>query len=304
MSWFVIALLGYFTLSLVSISDKFILSKKLATPAVFVFYTTVPLLVLFVTLFFNVKFLPKEGMFLAAVSGLSLLFGFWAMYKGFLKSEVSHAGPLLGAAIPTFVFLISVGLMNEILTEKQLIACIFLIFGSLLISFEQSPEHSGWHRGFLWIIISGAFFAVSHVAAKYLYDVYGFLSGLVWTRGLSGFFGLILLATPSVRIEICSWFKKEGCSSETAKNEKKIWLILFNKIFGVIGVLLIQLATALGSVSLVNAMAGVQFGLLVILVGILSLFFPRIFKEEYNKLEIVQEAIAVVVIGIGLGLLL
>lgn len=304
MSWFVIALFGYLVLAGVSISDKFILSKKLATPAVFVFYTTVPLLILFATLFFDVKFLPDEGIFWAGISGLSLLFGFWTMYKGFLKSEVSHAGPLLGAVIPSFVFLISVGFLNETLTEKQVLACFLLILGSLLISFEKSKDHSGWHRGFLWIIVSGALFAVSHVTAKQLYDVYDFVSGLVWTRGLSGLFGLALLLTPSVRAEICSWFKNKKCSSETVKDDKKIWLILFNKIFGVVGVLLIQLATALGSVSVVNAMAGAQFGLLVVVVGILSLFYPKIFKEEYSKLEIVQEVIAVLVIGVGLGMLI
>ncbi|MDO9509960.1 MAG: hypothetical protein Q7J14_01580 [Candidatus Magasanikbacteria bacterium] len=303
MSWFIIALLGYLVLALVSISDKFILSKKLATPAVFVFYSTAPLVLLFLSLFFGIKFLPSSGMFWAVVSGLCLLFGFWTMYKGFLASEVSHAGPMLGAVIPIGVLFLSIGIGNEILTDKQLLACLFLILGSLLISFEKSKLHSGWHRGFLWIILSGILFAISHVSAKYLYDTYGFTSGLVWTRGFSGLFGLVLLLTPSVCNEICSWFKK-SVKEEKDKKNNKISLILFNKIFGVIGVLLVQFAIALGSVSLVSVLSGAQFGIVVILVAFLSLFYPKIFKEEYTKLEVVQEVLAVLIIGVGLSLLI
>jgi len=303
MSWFLVALLGYFVLAGVVISDKFILSKKLATPAVFVFYSTVPLLVLFLSLFFKVEILSGWGLLLAAVSGLGLLSGFWTMYKGFFKSEVSHAGPLLGAVMPIFVLAISYGFLGEVLSDKQLIACFLLICGSFLISFEKSAQHNGWHRGFAWIILSGLLFAISHVAAKYLYDVYGFTAGLVWSRGMSGFFGLALIFLPSVRAEIKSWFEKKE-KDLLQQNKNKLSLIIFNKIFGLIGVFLVQLAVALGSVTIVNAMAGAQFGLLIILVALLSRFYPKIFKEQYSKLEIIQEIIAVVVIGMGLGMLI
>lgn len=303
MSWFLIALLGYFILAGVSVSDKFILSKKLATPAVFVFYSTVPLLILFFSLFFKVAILSGVGLFWAAISGLSLLFGFWTMYKGFLASEVSHAGPLLGAVMPIFVLIVSYFFLGEVLSDKQLAACFLLICGSFLISFEKSVQYNGWHRGFAWIILAGFLFAVSHVAAKYLYDIYGFTAGLVWSRGMSGIFGLALIFLPSVRTEIQSWFEKKE-KDLSQQNKNKLSLIVFNKTFGLVGVFLVQLAVALGSVTIVNAMAGAQFGLLIILVAGLSIFYPKIFKEEYSKLEIVQEIIAVVVIGVGLGMLI
>lgn len=269
MSWFIIALIGYFVLALVSVSDKFILSEKLATPAIFVFYSTAPLLVLFLSLFFGIEIFSGMGLFWAVISGLSLVFGFWAMYRGFLGSEVSHAGPLLGAVMPFFVLIISFGFLGEVLSSNQLLACFLLICGSFLISFEKSAKHSGWHMGFAWIILAGFMFAISHVTAKYLYDCYGFLPGLVWTRGMSGFFGLFLIMLPSVRTEIFGWFKKEKAKS---KNKNKAWLISLNKTFGIIGVFLVQLAIAWGSVTIVNAMAGVQFGLLVMIVGLLSFF--------------------------------
>lgn len=303
MSWFLIALLGYFILAGVSVSDKFILSKKLATPAVFVFYSTVPLLILFFSLFFKVDILSGLGLFWATISGLGLLFGFWTMYKGFFKSEVSHAGPLLGAVMPIFVLVVSYFFLGEVLSDKQLAACFLLVCGSFLISFEKSVQHNGWHRGFAWIILAGFSFAVSHVAAKYLYDIYGFTAGLVWSRGMSGIFGLVLVFLPSVRTEIQSWFEKKE-KDLSQQNTNKLSLIVFNKTFGLIGVFLVQLAVALGSVTIVNAMAGAQFGLLIILVALLSRFYPKIFKEEYSRLEIVQEIIAVITIGVGLAMLI
>ena len=33
-------------------------------------------------------------------------------------------------------------------------------------------------------------------------------------------------------------------------------------------------------------------------------FYPKIFKEEYSRVEIVQESLAVFIIGVGLALLI
>ena len=81
-------------------------------------------------------------------------------------------------------------------------------------------------------------------------------------------------------------------------------LIVTDKVLGVVAVVLIQYAIAVGSVTLVNALAGVQYAFLVVVVGLLSAFSPRLFKEEYRRGEMAQEAFAVFIIGVGLALLI
>ena len=84
----------------------------------------------------------------------------------------------------------------------------------------------------------------------------------------------------------------------------KLTLVMVDKFLAVVSLVLVQYAIFLGSVTVVNALAGVQYAFLLILVGIMSRFFPSRFREEYSKTEVVQEIISVIIIAIGLVFLL
>ena len=152
-----------------------------------------------------------------------------------------------------------------------------------------------------WGIIAGLFFAISHVAVKYSYDAYGFFNGFVWTKLPIGIFGAMLLLSPTVR---AIFNKKTKTTSEKAVSRKRSALIAVNISLGVAGSILLQYAMALGSVSLVNALAGVQYAMLIVVVALMSKFFPKIIKESFTRKEIIQKAVAVFIISIGLFLLL
>jgi drug/metabolite transporter (DMT)-like permease len=296
--WLTVAIIGYLLLSSVSILDKFILSNRSMKPIVFVFYSSIFLLPLALLLPFGVNWLNGGDWWTAIISGMVFCLAMWAFYIAFAKSEVSHVGPLVGAAVPIFTLILNQFFLKEIFTGAQLYAMIFLIVGCLLISFEKSRAHNGWHSGFLWGILAGLLFAISHVTAKLIYIDYGFYTGFVWTRLFIAIPGVLLLFWPMVRKSL---FVKKIKTKE--KFSSNVVLVSINKILAVVGVLLVQYAIASGSVSVVNALGGIQFGMVVILVAFLSYFFPKLFKEEYCVGEIVQEILAVALIGFGLYLL-
>lgn len=298
--WLIVALLGSVVLAVVGIMDKFILTKSVAKPVVYAFYSTVFVLPIFLLLFFGVKF-PSSvfDWVMVVASGFFFALGLWAIYKGVEESEVSHVGPLIGAATAFFVFILSRSFLKEILPPWGLAALVLLIFGSLIISFEKSRRHNGWHGGMLWGVLGGVLMAASHVTAKYAYTAYGFYSGFVWTRGMIGVFGLLLLLSPLVRRSVFGSRPKEA----VAHKKNPFMLITMDKFLGIIGMVLIQYAVSLGSVTLVNAMAGVQYAILIILVAFLSKFFPKLFREQYAKGEAVQEILAVIIIAGGFALM-
>lgn len=301
--WAVVALLGNTILAVVGITDKFILTKTVSKPVVFVFYSTIFILGLFLLLPFGfvqfplgwVEYLPSF------ISGACFFFGLWAMYTSIEKSEVSRVGPLVGAAVPFFILFLSRIFLAEKLTLYALLGAACLIFGSLLISFEKKGDVAVWHNGLGWAVISGFLFAVSHVAAKYVYDGYGFYSGFILTKLPIGVFGATLLLHPEVR---AIFSHKQKLDSEKPQKKNQPLLICAGIILGVIGTTLIQFAMSLGSVSLVNALAGVQYAMLIVFVAIVSKFFPNIIKETFTKEQIIYKLIAVSVIGLGLFLLL
>lgn len=300
--WLFVALLGNTMLAAVGVIDKFILTKAVSKPIVFVFYTTIFVLPFFLLLPFGVKIPTTQIDYLIfALSGFCFAFGLWTMYIGFQKSEISHLGPLIGAAAPFFILFLSRIFLGEKLTSYTLSGAIVLIIGSLVISFNQNTQQHGWHRGMIWGVLAGFLFAVSHVAAKYAYDLYGFYNGFIFTKLPIGIFGAALLFSPSVR---AVFSKKESTTTEKAISHKRFALIVADIGLGVAGSVLIQYAIALGSVSLVNALAGVQYAMLIVLVALISKFSPKILKETFTRNDIIQKVIAVSIISAGLFLLL
>jgi len=299
-TYIIIALVGFIMLGITSLLDKFILSKRISSPAVYTFYVSVFSLLL-ILLFPFVSVWPKETMvwLIVIFDAFCFFIGLIFMFKGVKESEISHVGPLIGAAVPFFTIFLSRFFLNEILTERQILAIAFLIFGSLVIAFEKSKKHNGIHRGMIWGVLSGLFFAASHIGSKFLYQTIGFYSGTILIRASLGLFALALLFLPAVRSAV---FAKKA---ETEKrNFKNFFLVFFNTLLGVTATLITQYAISIGSVSVVNSLEGVRYAVLVIAMALLSVFFPKFLKEEYSRWEIFQEISAVVLIGAGLWLLI
>ncbi len=293
-----LAIIGYTTLGAASLLDKFILSKRVSHPLTYVFYISIIFLLLFFLLPFGIYF-PSDVYTWSAVaaSGFFFFMGLWLMFIGVQKSEVSHVGPLMGAAISLSTVILGRIFLGETLPVEKTAAIGLLIAGSLIISFEKSRRHHGWHAGMLFGILAGLAFAGSHVASKFAYDELGFYSGLILTRAVLGLCGLFLLAAPVVRAEVFS--RQTG-----SRPRKKRGIVFINLALGTLGVLLIQYAISLGSVSLVNAFEGLKYAVLIVLVAILSKFFPKVLKEEYSRGEMLQEILAVLLIAGGLVMLI
>jgi drug/metabolite transporter (DMT)-like permease len=295
--------LGFLILAVVFIFDKYILSEEKLPAIVFAFVTCIFTAVVFLLVPFGVSSLSGLDWLIALFAGMTFGLALWTSFTAIEKTEVSHIGPLQGAMIPLIVVFLSRTFLTELITAQQLIAIFILAAGSLLISFEKSKKHSGWHLGFVWGLAASLFFAASHVSSKYIYDIYGFYSGLVWTRGAIGLFGVTLFLSPIVRKYILSSRQKKKLKKKVKKTHE-ITLVVVSRVLAVVAVLLIQYATAIGKVSIVNALHGVQFGGLVLLVALLSKFYPKLFKEYYAKGELKLELVAVVIITFGLVLLL
>ena len=73
-----------------------------------------------------------------------------------------------------------------------------------------------------------------------------------------------------------------------------------NQGIAAIGFLLQNYAIFLGSVAIVNALQGVQFAFLLVLGGLISVFFPKLLKENVSKMVIIQKILAIVLISLGL----
>lgn len=302
--WFWIAFLGYFLLAVVVLLDKIILTKSVPKPAVYTFFSTIFLLTLFLGIPFTHALLVGGDWYWAFGSGISFGLSLWTMFLAIKHGEASHMGPFIGAFVTIASFGLGALLLGESLSVIQQAGVVVLIIASLLLSREKTRKKSGFHVGFLWAMLSGFLFGLSHVSAKYLYDIYPFFTGLVWTKGTTGLFGLALLLLPSVRQSLRP--KKASSKKQQEKQEKKrfrsVLLVTADKVLSIVANLMIQYAIAIGSVTMVNAMGGLQYAFLFMMVLVMSKWFKQYFKEYFTKKELRLETIAIILMVIGAAL--
>lgn len=303
MLWFFVALIGYFLLALVFVLDKMVLSDSIDKPIVYTFYSTIFMFGAIAALLFGGGPLVGIDWWWATFSGVAFGFGLWWLFIALRYGETSHISPFVGAIVTIATYGISASFLGEQLSQLQTVGMIVLVLATLLLSFEKSRKHNGFHVGFLWAIMAGIAFAMSHVSAKYIYEVYDFVTGLAWTRASTGLVGLFTLASPSVRALFHKKKKKKKALKPKGFTQRHtVSIIVASKTLAIVGVVAIQYAIAIGSVTLVNAMSGVQFILMFVLIYLLTKLAPRIFKEYFTRRELVVQWVAICLVAVGSAL--
>ncbi len=293
--WLVVAILGYLLLAIVFVLDKRILTNTLPEPSIYTFYSTIFMLGALLVLPIAPGMLSGVDWLWAIVSGVTFGLALWAMFVAVKHGEASHMNPFIGAVITIATYGFSSMIFSESLSSGQIAGMCLLIVASLLLSYERTERSAGFHRGYLWAIVSGVLFSISHVSAKYLYTVYPFATAFIYTRATTGLVGVALLLAPAVRAS----FRKKNTTVNPYADRHPLIIVAVNKIFGIIGVVLVQWAIALGSVTLVNALASLQYVFMFVCIVLLTKFAPRFLREYFTPKEYVVESIALGMVLVG-----
>jgi len=299
MHWLIIVLAGHFLNALAFLMDKFLLTKKVTSPFVYAFFIGVMggVAVLLIPFGFTVPDWPAVALALSggATFVLALIFFFAALKQ----NEASRVVPLSGGLVPGFTIIFAYFLLGERLALQQLIAFAALVVGGILITIEtnqQPKKQASSNRGYLWALVSAIIFALSSVIMKIVFNEQAFISGFVWSR-IGGFLAaLLILLIPAQRYQIFHQPK--------AKRAGKTALLFFmGQAAGALGYIILAYAISLASVSLVNAMQGVQYALLLVIIAVLSRKFPQILSEKLTGRVLAQKIIAIILITLGIGLI-
>lgn len=290
MSWLSIAFFAYFLSAAVVALDKFILAKKLPHPAVYAFYIGVIEIFALALLPFGFSW-PRAPVFLIAFfSGVVFIAALVFLFQAIARFEASKVMPVVGALTPLALFTLSFARDDFALSYFQIIALIFLVAGSLLISYRKI-NRAEFFAILKWSVPAAFFFGLSYFLAKMAYNETNFISGFVIGR-LGGFFAAILLFVhPTVRASI---------KSATAEaHRQSLFIIGVTRVIASISFIMAQYATFLGNATMVQALGGVQYIFLIPVMGVLSWKFPAIFQEDIRARALFRKIIATALILIG-----
>ncbi len=301
MIWVLIALLGYFFNAVSAAFDKYLLSDRIPTPAVYAFFVSLFSLFALGFIPFGAQFLDVKTTAIFLLSGAAFVYGLVALYTAVKQHEVSRVTPLVGTVVSlvTFLAVFLPGMAGEfVLSFSYVGALLLLILGGLLISFDL-PLRRGEHIS-RYVFFAGILMGTSLLLLKQGYtdvDV-AFVSGIVWSRIGMFVAGVSLLLIPVFREQILAQFRGFHHRSERAFGTTVLFVL--NKVTAGVATFLVSYAISIGSVSFVQALSGMQYVFLLIMAFPLALRFPAVFGERLHFWDWFQKAVAVVIIGLGL----
>ena len=286
-----IAIFAYALFAINGVVDKFLLTRAVKHPIAYAFYIGITGPLTLVLAPFGLKLVSPADFLVAIVGGSAFVLALYFLYVATKQTSVSRLLPIEGGLVPFFTLIMAFAILGETMTANQLYAFVFLVVGAVVISLKK--DNKGWHPKALGHAIIAAFlFALSFTLTKYIFDQTNFVSGIIWTR--LGFFitSLCFLIPRKSRRYIFN------APKEASRGNK--FLYYGARVSGAVGGFLQNYAISLGSVTIVNALQGTQYAILIVASIILSKYFPKVLKEKITPAILVQKTSAIVLISIGL----
>lgn len=289
MSWILFSILAALTWAIVSIIDKYVLTKWVRKPIVPIMILGIVGLIasVLIYLFHGLSTLSYLNIVLAFVAGIFYILMSIFYFKAVKLEEISRVVPLFYLT-PLFVLILAAIFLGETFTSIKYLGIFLLIIGAILISSKEFIKIS-LGKTFWFMVFSSLAWSANLVITKYLLNFTDFWTIFSYTK-IGTVFALIPIFYLSFP-DLVSTVKEHG--------KKVIGVISLNESLSTVGVLLITIASAVGYVTLVNALSSVQPFFVLLFAVILSIFYPKILKEEISKSTVLLKLIAIILMFIG-----
>src|SRR3989344_97890 len=298
MSFIPFALASFFFNSISVLIDKFLLTKSIPNPFVYVFYISAFSLIVIFFLPFT-KTPDINTFILGSFSTILWTIGAYFLFDALKIGQTSRVIPIIGTLTPAILLIL--GTISGTVSSNDIFAGVFLILGLL---FLVVPYLKGKliKDEIKFEIIASLFFANSYLVLKMAYDMGEFLSVMVYSRLILIPALIIILLLPNLRKLVL------GHTADTSKPRfsflsKSGVLLFFGQAAGGLSGLLLTFAISLGHPALVNSLQGAQYIFLFIFSLVLGKYFPHVFTEKLTRLSFFGKITGIILVGIGLALI-
>ena len=233
-----------------------------------------------------------SAVFLIAVGILSFVAIFF-YFKALSYTEASMAIPFF-QLIPIFGFLLGFALLGETVQLKSIIAGLIIILGILVLSFAtDSNKFIIFNNKVVLLMLASSFtYALYEVLFKLIAVKATFWISLFWQNVgllLAGIILYIFIRT----------YRKEFHSLLIRNGKSILGLNFINEALNTFGVGLVQYASLLVPVVLVLLVNSLQPAIVFLMGILLTLFLPKISRENITKKALFQKIVAIFIVMIG-----
>jgi drug/metabolite transporter (DMT)-like permease len=293
MTWLWWATIGYFLNAVAIVIDKTLLGRReIKDPAAYTLFISALGLLVIVLAPWGLEIPSTRALMWGLLSGTAFTLGLWLMFNVLKVGEASRVPAFIGSLSPVFIFILAWLWLGEHLSGLQFIAFLFLVLGGFLMVGGAGGLKK---RPLLLAIAASLAFALAYVWIKFTFLETNYISGLIWTR-FGGFASsLLLFFIPG------TWRAWRNSIKQSTGGVKLVFIA--GQTSGALSGLLISYAITLTSVTLVNALQGLQYVFLLIMSVLISSHWPQFFHDEFSGHVLWRKLFGVGAIGAGLWLL-
>ena len=298
MSWILLAFCGPVLWAASTHIDKYLVERffkdsGVGTLLIFTALVGVPGMPL-IAAFTDVTSIGRVGIAVTSVSGLLYLTAIYFYLRALQQEEASVIAPLFQTST-LFTYIIAYFVLHETLTGWHIVGGLLVMASAVVASYEPGGSHRIKWSVVAPILVCTAVLAGSAVMFKFFAIRDAFWPVTFWSFAGQAAFGAVLLAIPHIRRQFFGMFRKHPGAV--------IGINAANEIINLGGGLAARYASLLGPVSLVQAISGTTSFFVFLFGVILSLFYPKLGRENLSRRNLIQKGIAVTLIVAGVILI-
>lgn len=298
MHWLIYAFSGPVFWAASTHMDKYLVDRyfrRSDVSVLLVFTALIGLLMLPFILYWRpeVLALPWRDALVVAFSGVLYMVALYFYLEALQRNEASVVAPFFQAG-PLFGYALAWLVLGETLNHRQLAGGGLIVIGGLLLSIH--PGAGRVRLRLVFLMLSCAFvMAVSSVIFKAFAVHDEFWSTTFWTYLGEALYGLWLLALPGPRRQFLGLVRRNpgAVLSVNAVNE----------LINLGGGLGMRYALLLAPLSLVQAIASTTTLFVFVFGVLLSLFLPKLGREDLSARNLLQKSASAVLIAAGVYLI-
>ena len=226
-----------------------------------------------------------------------LYMGAMLFYLRAIQSEEASVVAPLFQANTLFTFLLGWFFLHEKLGWAQLVGAALVVGGALSLSVDKHFRFKGGFKLRLVLLMLAATFAVavSTVLFKFFAVRDAFWTTTFWTFAGEGLFGAVLLAIPHDRRQFLALFRRNPGAV--------IGINGANELINLGAGLGVRYASLLAPVALVSAISSTSTFFVFAFGILLTLFFPRLGREDLSARTLIRKALGALLITAGVVLI-
>lgn len=216
------------------------------------------------------------------------------LYLYALNEDETSTIMTLTQTTPVFAYILGVIFLNELLTGRQIFAALLIITGAVLLSINWNERKIQISKKAFWFLIS---YAILYASTGILFKSAA-LGENFWISTFWNFVGLLLVgivlfaAVKSYRRSFIKMLKTSG--------KNLLFVNSINETLNLAGNVLFMFSYLLVPVALVFVAESIQPAMVLIMGIILTIFFPKIIKEDIRKKTLLKKSFAIALIVVGI----